>query len=139
GPDVLFLEECVISQNFLVRGTRGEKLEQIHHPEAGAADAGTSATLTGFDRDALKWIHDWKVTSELGAWPAWFPALALRERSAPDICSLATPSSKWATARCPIGEADESSAVELMRTAIGAPAVAPFGPRAMAREAPGKA
>ena len=57
GGDVFRLEKWVVAQDLLMRGTGGEKLEQIHHAKAGAADTRASATFAGFDGDAFEWFH----------------------------------------------------------------------------------
>jgi len=54
GADVLRFKKGVVAQDFLVRGTRGEQLEQIHHAEAGATDARASATFAGFEGDSCE-------------------------------------------------------------------------------------
>ena len=57
GLDVLRLKEGIVAENFLMRRTGSEKLEQIHHSKTRAADAGASATFAGFDGDAFERFH----------------------------------------------------------------------------------
>ena len=55
--DVLRFEECVVAQDFLMRGTSGKEFEQIHHSKTGAADARASATFAGFYGNASEWVR----------------------------------------------------------------------------------
>lgn len=64
--DILGLEECVITEDFLVRGTGGEELEQIHDPKPGAADARSPPTFAGFDGDASEWFHAGNLPRKAG-------------------------------------------------------------------------
>jgi hypothetical protein len=52
GTQVVGLKERVVVQDFFPAGTVGEQLQNIFHAQAITANAGTSAALAGFDRDA---------------------------------------------------------------------------------------
>ena len=79
GLDVVGLKERVVGEDFLMRGACGKEFQQVHDAEARAADAGPSATFSGFDGDAFEELHGWIVTRlEVSgkaslATPAWLP------------------------------------------------------------------
>ena len=58
SADVLRLKKGVIGEDLFVRGTGGEKLEQIHDTKPGVTDAGPSTTLAGLHRDSVGPIHE---------------------------------------------------------------------------------
>lgn len=61
GPDVLGLKKGVVAEDFLVGGSGGEKLKQVHDPEPSATDARPPATQAGFDRDSMGYFHGRRV------------------------------------------------------------------------------
>ena len=52
--DVFALEEWVIREDFLERGSRAEQFEHIRNTNALAANAGSAPALPGFDGDSIQ-------------------------------------------------------------------------------------
>jgi hypothetical protein len=54
GKNVLFFEESIVCQNFFVRSSRHEQVEDVRNANAKAANTRTSTALALFNRDPLQ-------------------------------------------------------------------------------------
>jgi len=81
GLDILRLQKWIVSQNLFAGRAGGEQLQQVDHPEAGVADARSSAALLRIDSDAVKEFHMDKIVARSGA--GKHVVLSETDRSAP--------------------------------------------------------
>lgn len=57
GMNVIEFQKRIVAQKLFVGCARCEKFKQVHDSETRAADAGLSATLSGFNSNAREQIH----------------------------------------------------------------------------------
>ena len=54
SQDVFALQEWIIRQDFLIRGSRAKQFQHVGNTYAQTANAGPTATLAGFNGDAIQ-------------------------------------------------------------------------------------